>query len=122
MGSIRCPICNERLMGKDEPSLSSEFRNHLIATHQMMLPKGVSGKGELTYGAAPTISGAKVEGTYGAEVHDKRHLEERKKMGTLGPQEYIKVRCPMDGTLFVGVDEDEVSDLIKSHVKAEHPM
>lgn len=109
-------------MGKDEPSLSSEFRNHLVTAHQMKLPKQGSGKGELAYGAAPTISGPQVEGTYGAEVHDKRHLEERKKKGTLGAQEYIKVRCPIDGTLFVGVDEDEVSDLIKSHVKAEHPM
>jgi len=109
-------------MGRDEPSLTSEFRNHLIKAHQMDLPKSALGKGELGYGAAPTISGPKVEGSYGTEVHGKQHLEERKQKGTLGPQEYIKVRCPMDGTLFVGADEDEVSDLIKKHVKAEHPM
>ncbi len=109
-------------MGKDEQSLSGEFGNHLIATHKMKLPEKGAGKGELAYGAAPTISGPKVEGTYGAEVHGKPHLEERKKKGTTGPQEYVKVRCPMDGTLFVGVDEDEVSDLLKSHVKTEHPM
>jgi hypothetical protein len=109
-------------MGKDEPSLSGEFRRHLIAAHKLDLPEKGPGKGELAYGAAPTVSGPKVEGTYGAEVHGKAHLEERKKTGTQGMQEYIKVRCPMDGTLFVGVDEDEVSDLLKTHVKAEHPM
>jgi hypothetical protein len=120
MGSIRCPICNERLMGKDESSLSGEFRNHLVTTHQMKLPKQVIGKGDLAYGASPTIEGEKVEGTYGVEKHGKGHLEERKKKGTLGPQENIKVRCPIDGALFVGVDEDEVSALIKAHLKSEH--
>jgi len=120
MGSMRCPICDERLMGKDEPSLSSEFRNHLVMTHQMKLPKPGLGKGDLAYGASPTIYGEKVEGAYGAEKHGKSHLDERKKKGTLGPQENIKVRCPLDGTLFVGVDEDEVSALIKAHLKSEH--
>jgi hypothetical protein len=119
MGSLRCPICNERLMGNDEPSLSSEFRNHLVNTHQMKLPKSPAGKGELAYGAANTVEGPKVEGAYGAELHGKKHLEERKKKGELGAQQTIKVRCPIDGTMFVGVDEDEVSALVKTHM-AEH--
>ncbi len=119
MGSIRCPICNERLMGKDEPSLSGEFKNHLVMTHKMKFEKSSTGKGDLAYGASKTIEGAKVEGAYGAEIHGKKHLEERKKKGSTGPQETIKVRCPVDGALIVGVDEDEVSELVKSHM-GEH--
>jgi hypothetical protein len=119
MGTIRCPKCDQKLTGKNEESLSIAFRNHLIKAHQMKLPSTPIGKGELAYGAAATITGPKVEDPWGGEVHGKSHLEERKKAGKLGPQENTELRCPICGALVIGIDEDEASGLVKTHV-AEH--
>ncbi len=119
MDVVRCPMCDAKLSGNDEASLSKEFRNHLVSTHKMKLPDSSVGKGPLAYGAANTIEGPKVEGAWGNEAHGKKHLEERKKAGTLGPKRNIELRCPVCGALMIGVDEDEISDLAKTHI-AEH--
>lgn len=116
MATIRCPKCDAKLMGNNEASLSAAFRDHLSTAHQMKLPSSALGKGGLAYGAADTISGPKVEGAMGAELHGKRHLEERMKAGETGSQENIRVRCPMCGAMVVGVDEDEISGLLKTHL------
>jgi DNA-directed RNA polymerase subunit RPC12/RpoP len=116
MDTIRCPKCDEKLMGKDEPSLSKEFRNHLMQTHKMNLPEAAVGKGQLAFGAATTVEGPKVEGAWGEEVHGKKHLEERKKAGKGEPQKNIELRCPVCGALIIGVDEDEISGLVKTHL------
>jgi phage FluMu protein Com len=116
MDTIRCPKCDEKLMGQDEPSLSAEFRDHLVKTHKMKLPESAIGKGPLAYGAAETIEGQKVEGPWGEEVHGKKHYEERKQSGKAGPQKNIEVRCPFCGAMMIGVDEGEISNLAKSHL------
>jgi hypothetical protein len=119
MGSVRCPKCDKKLTGNDEASLSAEFKKHLIEAHKMKLPETSVGKGELAYGAAATIVGPKVEGAWGEEVHGKSHQKEREKTGNLGPQQNIELRCPMCGALVIGVNEDEISGLVKTHV-TEH--
>lgn len=116
MDTIRCPKCDGKLMGQDEPSLSAELRNHLVKTHKIKLSETAIGKGPLAYGAAETIEGQKVEGPWGEEVHGKKHYEERKKEGMSGPRKNIEVRCPFCGSLMIGVDEDEISGLAKSHI------
>lgn len=120
MGTIRCPKCDEKLQGNNERELSAEFRDHLSSAHKMNAPKPGYHKGELAYGTEPSIVGAQVEGTYGAEIHGKKHLEERRKKGTLGTSENVEMRCPFCGALVIGSDEDEITDLVKGHFASKH--
>ena len=118
MGTLRCPMCDTRLSGKDEASLSSAFKSHMVQAHKVKLPESPSGKGDTAWGAPTSIKGPKVEGAWGEEVHGKKHLEERKKKGQV-EQQVISLRCPMCGALMVGADEDEISDIVKTHL-SEH--
>ena len=121
MGSIKCPICDERVMGKDEDDLTMNFRNHLIDVHNVALPSETEGltdmkKGELAFGAEPTIEDPKMEGAFGAEAHTRAHQEIREEKGKLGPPEEVALRCPFCDARIIGDNEADASAELKTHL------
>ena len=95
------------------------FKNHLVQSHKMSFPAPTTEEGKMAYGAAPTIQGPRVEGAYGTEIHGRKHGREKPKGAY---PENVELRCPVDGALIVAADEDEASELVKSHMKGEHNL
>lgn len=101
---ITCPICEERVSGRDSTGLSNSLRDHLAGIHRMSNLSLIELKGQM-----PTTTGEKMDVGIGME-------------SGIQTGKQIHISCTFCGKDILGDDEDDLGNNLKEHWGDEHQL